>query len=103
MTIEFRRSKQAREDLLNVYVAIGLDNPPAAERIYDRLEQRAATLKEQPRHGPRRNDIRAKARMLVESPYLILYEVAPDTETGPVEGIEIVRVVDGRRDLRGAI
>jgi toxin ParE1/3/4 len=82
MTIEFRWSKQAREDLLDIYVAIGLDNASAAERIYDRLEQRAASLKEQPRLGPRRSDIRAKARMLVESPYLILYEVTPDTGRG---------------------
>ncbi len=41
--------------------------------------------------------------MLVESPSLILYEVTPDTDTGPVERIEIVRVVDGRRDLRGGV
>lgn len=37
--------------------------------------------------------------MLVERPFLILYELTPDTDQGPVELIEIVRVVDGQRDL----
>jgi toxin ParE1/3/4 len=37
--------------------------------------------------------------MLVEGPYLILFETHPDTDEGPVDEVEIVRVVDGRRDL----
>ena len=36
--------------------------------------------------------------MLVESPYLLLYRVEPDSDQGPVERVEIVCVVDGRRD-----
>jgi toxin ParE1/3/4 len=38
--------------------------------------------------------------MLVEAPYVILYETIPDADQGPVDIIQIVRVVDGRRDLR---
>ncbi|WP_365965968.1 hypothetical protein [Mesorhizobium sp.] len=37
--------------------------------------------------------------MLVTAPFLLLYETIPDTDDGLVEQIEIVRVVDGRRDL----
>ena len=37
--------------------------------------------------------------MLVEGPYLVLYETHPDTDEGPVDAVEIVRVVDGRREL----
>jgi toxin ParE1/3/4 len=40
-----------------------------------------------------------RARVLVEGPYLVLFETHPDTEDGPVDWVEIVRVVDGRRDL----
>ena len=49
--------------------------------------------------GARRPDISPPARMLVEAPYLILYEIFPDTDDGPIDQVEIVRVVDGRRNL----
>lgn len=49
--------------------------------------------------GVRRPDIRPSARMLVAAPFLLLYETVPDTDSGPVDLVEIVRVVDGRRDL----
>jgi toxin ParE1/3/4 len=99
MDVPLRWSRQAREDLLEIYLVIGIDNVRAAERIYDRLERRAALLCEQPRLGPRRSDIRPATRVLVESPYLIFNETVPDADSEPVEQVEIVRVVDGRRDL----
>jgi toxin ParE1/3/4 len=37
--------------------------------------------------------------MLVVPPYVILFETYPDADEGPVREVEIVRVVDGRRDL----
>lgn len=49
--------------------------------------------------GVRRPDIRAATRMLVAAPFVLLYETVPDADDGPVELVEIVRVVDGRRDL----
>jgi toxin ParE1/3/4 len=49
--------------------------------------------------GPRRPDIHPAARILLEGPYLILYRTQPDTDDGPISEVEIVRVVDGRRDL----
>lgn len=101
MPVDVYWSKLARETLLDIYVAIGLDNPAAAERIYDRIEARARQLADQPRMGPRRPDIRPEMRLLVESPYLILYEIMPDTDNGPVRRVEIVSIVDGRRDLSG--
>jgi toxin ParE1/3/4 len=39
-------------------------------------------------------------RMLVEAPYLILYRTDPDANEG-VDTVEIVRVIDSRRDLSG--
>lgn len=99
MPIEVVWSKAARDALLDIYVTIGLENPPAAERVYDRIEHRARQLADQPRMGPRRPDIRPAARVLVVAPYLILYETIPDTDEGPVTTVEIVTVVDGRRDL----
>jgi toxin ParE1/3/4 len=37
-------------------------------------------------------------RVLVVQPHLVFYEVSPDDER-PVAVVEIVRVLDGRRDL----
>jgi toxin ParE1/3/4 len=90
---------QAREDLLLIYEFIGLDNRTAAERLLTSIEGKATQLIQHPRLGPRRPHLRPGARVLLEGPYLILYETHPDTDEGPIDGIEIVRVVDGRRDL----
>ena len=90
---------QALEDLRDIYVTIGLDNEEAAERVYSAIETRAETLLSFPRMGPRRPEIAATARMLVEGAYLIFYELYPDTDEGQTTTIEIVRVVDGRREL----
>src|SRR5882762_8425684 len=95
MTVEVIWGPQARRDLLDIYVIIGLDNPTAAERLYTAIETEANALRHFPRLGRRRPEIRPTVRMLVEGPYLILFEMHPDTDEGQVD----IRVVDGRRDL----
>ena len=77
-------SNQAREDLLDIYVLIGVEDPAAAERYFDRIDAKIEILQSQPRIGVRRPDIRAGMRMLVEAPYVILYRIEPDTDDGPV-------------------
>ena len=99
MPAELLWSPQALEDLMDIYVTIGLDNADAAERVYAAIEARAGMLADFPRLGPRRPEIASTARMLVEGSYLVLYELHPDTEDGPVDRVEMVRVVDGRREL----
>jgi toxin ParE1/3/4 len=91
---------QARADLLDIYVRIGRGHRGAADRFLDSIEEKAVLLTAQPRIGVRRSDIRSRTRMLVVSPYLLLYETIPDTDQGTVRTVEIVRVVDGRRDLK---
>jgi toxin ParE1/3/4 len=91
---------QAREDLIEIYTYIGLDNPSAAERVFDAVEAKAELLVRYPRLGVRRPDIRPSVRMLVEGPYLILYETRPDTDDGSIGEVEIVRIMDGRRNLK---
>jgi toxin ParE1/3/4 len=94
-------TRQARLDLLDIYELIGLEQPAAAERYFDRVEALARLLRDQPRLGVSRPDIAPGLRMLVERPYLLLYRIHPDQPIGPVDEVEIVRVVDGRRDLKG--
>ena len=90
---------QAPEDLLLIYEFIGLDNPTAAERLLASIEYKVTLLVDHPRLGPQRPHLRYGARVLLEEPYLILYEIYPDTDDGLVDEVEIVRIVDGRRDL----
>lgn len=103
MPIELVWSNQARADLLDIYVLIGLERPAVAERYLDRIESKVELLRLQPRMGVRRSDIRPSMRMLVEGSYLLLYRTEPDTDEGPVGTIEIIRIVDGRRDLHGIL
>jgi len=90
---------QAREDLLDIYTLIGLDQPASAERYFDSIEAKAERLVIRPRLGRRRSDIWPGIRMLVEAPYLIFYRTDLDTDEGPVTTVEIIRIVDGRRKL----
>ena len=86
----------ARRDLLDIWLDIAVENPDAAERVYDRGEARKAALMQFPELGPLRPEIEGRARMLVESPYLILYRVRDDS-------VQIVRVVHGARHIDPAL
>lgn len=99
MAVEVVWSRLAREDVRGIYLGLMDKNPAAAERLLDRIEERVRQLADQPRLGPRRAEIRPTTRVLVEAPYLILYETIPDPDDRPVAEVEIVRVLDGRRDL----
>lgn len=89
---QIRYSVRARRDLLDIWATIALDNPAAADRLYDRLAARVQILERFPQAGPARLDIADTARALVERPYLILYRLAS-------EGVQIVRILHGARDI----
>lgn len=86
------RTPKAEEDLIDIWCSIALDSPRAADCMLDRLALRIGRLAEFPDLGASRPDIATGARLLVEGNYLILYRHVD-------EGIEIVRVVHGARDL----
>jgi toxin ParE1/3/4 len=86
--------------LEDIWLTIASDNPHAATRVVRAIGARINQLSDHPRLGPRRPDIRPSARILIEGAYLILFETHPDTDEGPIDRVEILRVVDGRRDLR---
>lgn len=99
MAVKLNWTGRAHEDLLEIYCLIAEDNPSAAERDIASLEEAIRTLAVHPRMGPRRPEIRPSTRILVENPYLILYETEPDTDHGRIQEVNIVPIVDGRRDL----
>lgn len=100
MAIKLQWTPQAEEDLIEIYCFIALDSPAAADRIFAKLQSSVQILARNPRIFQRRPEIRPPTRVLIERPYLVLYEIHPDSDDGPVREVEIVRVVDGRRDLK---
>jgi toxin ParE1/3/4 len=87
-------SRRAEEDLRDIWRYIAAENPDAADRILLKIDQKLQMLREFPDIGTLRDDIRPGARILIEGVYIVLYEhrVAEDV-------VEVVAVVDGRRDL----
>ncbi len=82
----------ARQDLLEIWVSIALDNPAAADRVVDRVEAACAKLRAYPELGRARPEIGDGARALIIGHWLALYKVEP-------ESVQIVRIVDGVSDL----
>jgi toxin ParE1/3/4 len=89
----FTRSAQAEEDLIATWLAIASDNLLAADRILDRIDAVCHMLALHPFAGAARDDIAPGLRYFPVTPHLVLYRILAD------DHVEIVRVVDGRRDL----
>ena len=88
-----RFTARAREDLLEIWVAVATRNSEAvADRVYDRIENLCHLLEDHPQLGRARPEIHPEARSIVVERWLALYRI---TE----EGTQIVRVLDGARDL----
>lgn len=87
-------TRAARDDLIDIWTHVAADDPDAADRVLDRLDEAASYLTQNPEMGPAREDIRPGLRYLVSGSYLLLYRIIGDD-------IEIVRAVHGRRDLYG--
>lgn len=92
MNPEVRKSPQAFRDLDDIAAYIGLDNPQAALRFLDSLENRFHLLAASPGIGRERPDLGAGLRGLPVDNYVIFYRQAST-------GIEIVRVLHGARDI----
>jgi toxin ParE1/3/4 len=88
-----KRTKRANQDLISIWRYIAEDNPEAATKQLDAIEQKCQLLLRYPKIGRSRYDIRKGLRTFPCDAYIILYR-----ETA--EGIEIVRVVHGARELR---
>jgi toxin ParE1/3/4 len=87
---------RARRDLIDIWLEVSVDNPAAADALYDRLEARVRLLGRFPKAGPRRPNVAPEARVLIEPPYLILYRLRRDA-------VQIVRVVHSARNIDRAL
>lgn len=87
-------SRRAAEELRQIWRVVAADNVAAADRLLLRIDAKLQILLRFPEMGAARDDIRRGLRVLIEGSYLLLYEhnVADGV-------IELITVVDGRRDL----
>ena len=99
MTARLVWTRLARANVSQIYRTIAAEQPTRADRIIGKVQRNISALADHPRLGLRRAEIFPTARMLVEASYVILYETHPDNDDEDVQTVEIVRVLDGRRDL----
>lgn len=76
--------KQARVDLLNIVTYIARDNPDAAEKLANEIEDKAAQLRIYPKSF-RLGRKRGTRELVAHSNYLVIYRIQNET-------IEILRV-----------
>lgn len=89
---QFRKTAQAENDLIEIWLTIAQDNPAAADRLLDSIEEKGKLIAAHPQLGQARPDIAEEYRHFPVESYLMLYREQAD-------GIELVRVVHGRRLL----
>lgn len=90
------RSARADEDLIAIWSYVASDDPAAADRLLDRLEEVLSKLAASPEMGVDRSDILSELRLFPVRDYLILFRRIPS-------GIEIMRVIHGARKWQDLI
>jgi toxin ParE1/3/4 len=86
------RTSQAHLDLVQAALRIAEDNPLAADRWLDSIDEKCRLLATMPGLGRKRPDLAPDIRGFPVDNYAIFYRAVPD-------GIQIVRVLHGARDL----
>jgi toxin ParE1/3/4 len=87
------RREQAILDMMDIWRYVAqYSGPERAGAVIRQLEQKIQTIAEFPHMGRRRDDLVPGLRSVPFTTYVLCYFPLDD-------GIEVVRVVDGRRDL----
>ena len=91
---EIRRTELAEQDVLEIWerIAIGGGHPRNAAAFIHQIESAIARCSESPLSGRPRDDLLAGLRTKPVGNYLVCYRPIP-------EGIELLRVLHGSRDL----
>jgi toxin ParE1/3/4 len=86
-------SSDARADLLEIWTYyVTVAGRYTADKIVREIGEACLLLEDHPFGGRARNEVRPGLRSIAASPHVIFYRVTNDLA-------EIVRVLDGRRDL----
>ena len=90
---QFIISQSASRDLSSIVDYFVIENVEAGERLLQTFNQKCQQLVNFPNMGREYNNLRPGLRGLPINGHIILYQTITD-------GIEIVRVVNGRRNLK---
>jgi len=86
VTRRLHRSDEAEEDLISIWGYIAANNPPAADALLRKIDEKCTLLTHYPELGQERGDISDGLRHFPVGQYLILYRARPTT-------LEVVRVL----------
>jgi toxin ParE1/3/4 len=87
------RSPLAEEDSREIWRYIAQDNPDAADRLLRRIDEKLLLYAEYPHMGTPRENWARGLRSFCVGKYVVFYRIV-------AEGIELVRVLHGMRDLK---
>jgi len=87
-------SREARQDLKDIYRYVAESNPSAAARLGDQFFERFRLLAAHPLLGQSREDLARDLRICRAGRYVILYRPAKG-------GVTIVKIAHSARDLAG--
>lgn len=94
MTLPVLRTRQAEEDLLQIWLYIAQDNPKAADRLLDQFGEKCALLASSPLIGTPCPELAHELRFLIVGNYVLFYRADRDCVT-------VIRVLHGARDIGG--
>jgi len=87
------RSPLAEEDYREIWRYIAQDNPDAADRVLRRIDEKLLLYADNPLIGTSRESWSPGVRSFPVGNYVVFYRIV-------AEGIELVRVLHGMRDLK---
>ena len=86
------RTSKAHLDLVEIAFHIAEQNPSAANRWLDTINEKCQMLARMPELGRKRSDLAQNLRSFPVGDYIIFYR--------PIEnGIQVIRVLHGARDI----
>lgn len=91
---KIKRKPAAKADLLDIWEYVAADDIEQADRLLDAIEIQCQKLSRFPRLGRARDELLPSLRSFPVGNYVVFYRPSKD-------GIEIIRVLHGRRDVSG--
>jgi len=86
------KTARAEQDLEEIWFYVAVDNVGAADALLDELENSVRLLATQPKMGRAREELASELRSFPVRRYVVFYRPL-------VDGIEVVRVLHGARDV----